>query len=95
MIGFACQYAAQAETFLYDSVGRLVQSTQSNGLAYAYSYDPAGNLAVSTLSSPDVGIGGPSTRGNGIADWWEIQFLGGLVDPLAKGQDGMPGLALP
>ena len=90
MIGLACLYAAQAETFSYDSVGRLVQSTGTNGLSYAYAYDPAGNLAVSTLSSPDVGIGGQ--KGNGIADWWEFQYLGGLVDPLSKGADGVPFL---
>ena len=93
MIGFACQYAAQAETFLYDSVGRLVQSTQSNGLSYGYSYDPAGNLAVSSLSSPDVGVGGIGTRGNGLADWWEQKYFGmSWIDPLGKGGDGVPYL---
>lgn len=49
---------AQAETFLYDSVGALQRTIHSDGTSSGYSYDASGNLETASTSQPLIfGVG--------------------------------------
>lgn len=50
--------SAQAETFLYDSVGNLQRAIHSDGTSSGYTYDASGNLETASTSQPLIfGVG--------------------------------------
>jgi len=82
---------AMADTFSYDDSGWLTGGAQSNGLVTSYGYDAEGNVSSALFSSTDLAPGGGA--GNGMADWWENFFFDSTgIDPLERGDDGVPYL---
>lgn len=57
-ITLSCIRLAQAETFLYDSVGNLQRAIHSDGKSSEYAYDESGNLSAAASSQPLIfGVG--------------------------------------
>jgi YD repeat-containing protein len=54
VLGASCAVAigAQAQTYAYDGLGRLVRVTYPNGSVVVYTYDKAGNRISETVTLP-------------------------------------------
>lgn len=72
-----------ARTVGYDAAGRVVHVVQPSGEATTFSYDPNGNVLAVGIVTP-----GDDTDGDGIPDFFELQFSGlrEALDPTLDGE---------